>query len=84
MNLEEKLQRAFGPLEPSRLEIQPTEPGDTSGMRHITVVLVSELFEDMAEARRQATVWEILLKALTQSEQDRVEFVFTRTLGEAG
>lgn len=51
-------------------------PSDTAKLRYFARV-VSKTFEGMNEARRQALVWNRLLNTLDDSDQRRVEFVFT-------
>jgi hypothetical protein len=46
------------------------------------VTVVSPDFEGMDDGRRQEIVWEHILSDLTQDEQDRIDYIFTKAPSE--
>jgi hypothetical protein len=46
------------------------------------VTVVSPDFEGLDDGRRQEMVWERILSDLTQDEQDRIDYIFTKAPSE--
>ncbi len=77
MDFAEKLETILRELPLDDIEVRII-PGDRHSLRYLASV-VSPSFAAMSDADRQSLVWGQILDRLDESEQRRVEFVYTET-----
>jgi stress-induced morphogen len=46
------------------------------------ITLVSPTFEGMSDGARQEMVWDQILKSLSEEDQERIEFIYTKAPSE--